>query len=46
MVPGTNFSKNLFWRPLLAIPVEIVDVVLGTDSNADSIPQQVQNSYK
>ncbi len=30
-VHGTGFSEIKPWRPLSAIPVEIVDVVAGTD---------------
>ncbi len=30
-VHGTGFLRIMLWRPLLAIPVEIVDVVRGTD---------------
>ena len=32
-VHGTGFPKIRPWRPRLAIPVEIVDVVAGTDSS-------------
>ena len=31
-VHGTGFPEIRPWRPRLAIPVEIVDVVAGTDS--------------
>jgi len=31
-VHGTGFPEIRSWRPLSAIPVEIVDVVAGTDS--------------
>ena len=31
-VHGTGFPENRHWRPHLAIPVEIVDVLTGTDS--------------
>ena len=31
-VHGTGFQEIRPWRPLSAIPVEIVDVVSGTDS--------------
>ena len=31
-VHGTGFPEIRPWRPLLAIPVEIVEVVRGTDS--------------
>ena len=31
-VHGTGFPEIRSWRPQLAIPVEIVDVVAGTDS--------------
>jgi len=30
-VHGTGFQDIRHWRPRLAIPVEIVDVVTGTD---------------
>jgi len=32
-VHGTGFSEIRPWRPRLAIPVEIVDVLTGTDSS-------------
>jgi len=32
-VHGTGFPEIRPWRPLIAIPVEIVDVVAGTDSS-------------
>ncbi len=32
-VHGTGFQEIRPWRPHLAIPVEIVDVVAGTDSS-------------
>jgi hypothetical protein len=31
---GTGFQEIRPWRPLLEIPVEIVDVVAGTDSSS------------
>ena len=31
-VHGTGFQEIMLWRPQLAIPVEFVDVVTGTDS--------------
>ena len=31
-VHGTGFHEIRSWRPRLAIPVEIVDVLTGTDS--------------
>ena len=31
-VHGTGFPENMLRMPLSAIPVEIVDVVAGTDS--------------
>ncbi len=31
-VHGTGFQEIMLWRPLIASPVEIVDVVTGTDS--------------
>ena len=31
-VHGTGFQEIRPWRPLIAIPVEFVDVVRGTDS--------------
>ena len=30
---GTGFLKIMPWRPLIAIPVEFVDVVTGTDGS-------------
>jgi hypothetical protein len=33
-VHGTGFPEIRSWRPRLAIPVEIVEVVAGTDSFA------------
>ena len=30
-VHGTGFPEIRLWRPQLAIPVEIVDVLTGTD---------------
>jgi hypothetical protein len=33
MVHGTGFLEIRLWRPKLAIPVEIVDVVAGTDGS-------------
>jgi len=30
-VHGTGFQEIRLWRPLIAIPVEFVDVVTGTD---------------
>jgi len=32
-VHGTSFPEIKPWRPLIAIPVEFVDVVRGTDSS-------------
>jgi|GEM_PF-3380765 len=32
-VHGTGFPEIRLWRPQLAIPVEFVDVVTGTDGN-------------
>ncbi len=42
-VHGTGFQEIRPWRPLSAIPVEIVDVVPGTDGSAevDDIPCRV-----
>jgi hypothetical protein len=33
MVHGTGFLEIMHWKPLSAIPVEIVDVLTGTDSS-------------
>ncbi len=32
-VHGTGFQEIRPWRPLIAFPVEIVDVVTGTDGS-------------
>ena len=32
-VHGTGFPEIRPWRPLIAIPVEIVEVVAGTDGS-------------
>ena len=37
-VHGTGFQEIRPWRPRLAIPVEIVDVVAGTDSSSSRRP--------
>jgi hypothetical protein len=31
MVHGTDFLEIMHWKPLIAIPVEIVEVLTGTD---------------
>jgi hypothetical protein len=31
-VHGTGFLEIMHWKPLIAIPVEIVEVLNGTDS--------------
>jgi len=31
-VHGTGFQEIMLWRPRSAIPVEILDIVTGTDS--------------
>jgi len=35
-VHGTGFPEIRPWKPLLAIPVEIVDVLTGTDSSVQA----------
>ena len=40
-VHGTGFPEIRPWRPRLAIPVEIVDVLTGTDSCICSLDFQI-----
>ena len=40
-VHGTGFQEIRPWKPRLAIPVEIVEVVRGTDSGLD-VPLPVE----
>ncbi len=39
-VHGTGFPEIRPWRPLIAIPVEFVDVVTGTDGSIKHLIQK------
>ena len=43
---GSCFPEIRPWRPLFAIPVEIVDVVPGTDNSHSGAAGQIVASFK
>jgi len=45
-VHGTGFPEILPWRPYLAIPVEFVEVVRGTDSQGRSFPVHPRGAWE
>ncbi len=43
-VHGTGFPEIRPWKPLIAIPVEFVDVVTGTDSGTIQNARRLESS--